>query len=324
MTHLKSLVLCLGLQFVSQVQASPQAVETPREVNYSYSGFPTPRGTGTPREFQYSYDGFPPPRATGTPRGAQYNYGGIPPRGTGNPRQFQYNYDGFPPQATGTGAGINTSYRGPFTSRPGETNAPYPLSSVTDGYGSPRVTNSMSKAVVLQTTGTSPAAVSSAFALQSRASDGFPLDGATKTSIETVTLVPTPYIRPSGWVTKRSTTVSSARDLKISTKVSAPATQTQTAQPISTPSRSAICESGKTYTVVSNDTCEKIAIKEKVSTGQLTLLIQPPSTCNDLQIGQTLCLPKPCKLYKVQPGDFCFKITTKFNVELSDLYAANP
>ena len=137
-------------------------------------------------------------------------------------------------------------------------------------------------------------------------SDNYLHRNLTKTPLEEVTPVPSSVIPTSRWVTKRSVPQTTKTGSSAEPSVAA-----------------ATCPSGKVYTVVGGDTCEKIATKDKVPVGKLIAANKLPAACDTLQIGQKLCVPE-CTPYTVQPGDFCFKVATQFKVELSDLLAANP
>lgn len=71
---------------------------------------------------------------------------------------------------------------------------------------------------------------------------------------------------------------------------------------------STTCYSGNTYTVVSGDSCQAIALANDVATGTLINLNQILPECTNLDIGQVLCLPQTCKTYTVASGDTCYSI----------------
>ncbi|KIK64621.1 carbohydrate-binding module family 50 protein [Collybiopsis luxurians FD-317 M1] len=82
------------------------------------------------------------------------------------------------------------------------------------------------------------------------------------------------------------------------------------------------------YTVVSGDICIDIAAKFNVTTA--ALLAANPAVdagCDNLQIGQQLCIPaipSNCSSqYGVQVGDVCIDIADKFNITIAQLEAAN-
>lgn len=89
-------------------------------------------------------------------------------------------------------------------------------------------------------------------------------------------------------------------------------------------SYSAPCLSGKTYTVKSGDNCEAIAEANSVATGTLITINQLLPTCTDLSIGQSLCLPQTCSIYKVQSGDTCNKIASSTGISLLQFQIWNP
>lgn len=293
MTFIRSFVLCLGLQFLSQAQAAvgrPYGDDERLGPPSSSVISPTHTTTATlgpkyPQDQRQNHGDYSWYFPTGTSSGIRQD-------SAGHPRLL----------ATGINPDNSYIYHGSYPPRPTESGAHYRAS----------VTSSTSTLVIVPSTGTDSRAVSLS---STRSSDSISYAVTTSTSIEKVTLVPT--LSPtSRWVTRRSVTVSSRTPPKASKT-------TTTFKSSPKPSLAATCPSGKFYTVVSGDTCEKIATTQKVPVGKLISLNKLPSTCNTLQIGQKLCLPL-CKAYTVQPGDFCFKITNKFNIELSDLLAANP
>ncbi|KAF5383492.1 hypothetical protein D9757_006090 [Collybiopsis confluens] len=84
-----------------------------------------------------------------------------------------------------------------------------------------------------------------------------------------------------------------------------------------------------TYTVVSGDNCVAIAAKFNVTDAAL-LAANPAvdANCDNLFIGQQLCIPLPpanCKSqYTVVAGDNCVAIAAEFSVSDAALLAANP
>ncbi|XWW92082.1 hypothetical protein V2A60_000004 [Cordyceps javanica] len=85
----------------------------------------------------------------------------------------------------------------------------------------------------------------------------------------------------------------------------------------------AMCNSGKTYTVVSGDDCGKIAQNNNVPRGALIANNDILPDCSNLQIGQKLCLPHPCTLYTIQSGDYCNSILNAQNLTLTQLMSWN-
>jgi len=100
----------------------------------------------------------------------------------------------------------------------------------------------------------------------------------------------------------------------------------------------------KAFTVASGDTCYQIASTNGLSLSQLATL-NKGLDCNNLQIGQTLCLkasaiarapiattPKPttkapssaCKKYSVVGGDYCYAIAKKYKISVATLQKYNP
>ena len=89
---------------------------------------------------------------------------------------------------------------------------------------------------------------------------------------------------------------------------------------------SSACSSGRTYTVVPDDTCEKISLKRQTlaATRSLILLNNIPPDCKNLQIGQQLCLPKPCRPYVVKPKQTCAYIAGKLKISVAQFRSYNP
>lgn len=322
MTDLKSLVFYLSLHVLFQVQ-SATAYQYNRAYNYDVRISPLPL-TGTA------------PSHTATPA----------VHSSENKWQYHGEYSWYLPQETRTphptGSLGETQYGNPsfhpspkgYVLDPYPSHAPIrPSYSAVDVSGCSRISNSTSKAVILPSTGTGSSAVyKSSSAPSSRVSASIPLGDLKGTTIETITLVPTPVSPTPRWVTKRSVPAPSRPAQKSSTSkttskktssTKTSSTKTSSKKSAAQPTSASTCPSGKFYTVVSGDTCTKIAAQQKVPVGKLISQNKLPSACNTLQIGQKLCVPQ-CKSYIVQPGDFCFKITEKFDVELSDFYAANP
>lgn len=307
MTDLKSLVLFLSLQFFSQAQTAaayrPYAYDLgfnplpPTGISHANTATPVTHSSTNKWQYQGEYSWYLP-KETST---------GI----SGHPTSYSR------PHATGTQVETKHDYSSLFPSHPRKTLAPYPSSSTFNVSEPPRATNSTSKVVILPTTGTGFSTPYPSISSQSsKVSAGVSSANSTKTWIEIVTLVPTPLSQTQRWVTRRSVKGSSQSATTSESQISSTTKGSKPTSPTT-------CPSGKFYTVVSGDTCEKIAREEKVPVGNLISQDQLPSSCNNLQIGQKLCLPQ-CKSYTVQPGDFCFKVAQKFNIELSDLFAANP
>lgn len=102
---------------------------------------------------------------------------------------------------------------------------------------------------------------------------------------------------------------------------------TQTSQAsAATAGGASTCSSGRTYTVVSGDTCEMISKKPEVLAATQTIIslnnISPD--CKSLKIGQMLCLPKPCKPYLVKPGQTCAYIAGKLRISVAQFQSYNP
>ncbi|KAF9073623.1 hypothetical protein BDP27DRAFT_1318602 [Rhodocollybia butyracea] len=94
--------------------------------------------------------------------------------------------------------------------------------------------------------------------------------------------------------------------------------------------RQTTCSS--TYTVVSGDTCDAIAVKNNVTVAALEAANPDiDAQCDNLFVGESLCIPgttianSTCQVeFTVQSGDDCFDIAEQFNVTLAALEAANP
>lgn len=316
MTFVNAFVLYLSLQLFSQAQA---AVGPSLGVDEPYGNNETSSSVISPTHTTTSTFGPKYPQVKSQNHGDYSWY--FPTETSPGIRHASAHHPR--PLATGTDPDHSYIYHSSYPPRPTESGSYYHSS----------VTNSTSAFVIVPTTGTGSRAVSLS---STRSNDSVSHVNPTSTLIEKVTLVPIPS-PTSRWVTKRSVTVSSRtppialkptttlkRFVTVSSRTPSTALKpTTTLKSSLKPSLAATCPSGKFYTVVSGDTCTKIATKEKVPVGKLISLNKLPSTCSTLQIGQKLCLPV-CKAYTVQPGDFCFKISNKFNIELSDLLTANP
>ncbi|KAL4785020.1 hypothetical protein BJX76DRAFT_347341 [Aspergillus varians] len=79
------------------------------------------------------------------------------------------------------------------------------------------------------------------------------------------------------------------------------------------------CATNATYTVVSGDTCARIARAHSITRGALILLNDIRSGCADLRVGQVLCLPRSCEVYPIQLGDTCVAIAEANNIGVSDI-----
>ncbi|KIK69094.1 hypothetical protein GYMLUDRAFT_35142 [Collybiopsis luxurians FD-317 M1] len=82
------------------------------------------------------------------------------------------------------------------------------------------------------------------------------------------------------------------------------------------------------YTVVSGDNCVAIAAKFNVADSAL-LAANPAvdSNCDNLSVGQVLCIPPPptgcVSQYTVKSGDVCISIADQFGITAAQLQAAN-
>ncbi|KAL9608378.1 MAG: hypothetical protein Q9167_006792 [Letrouitia subvulpina] len=85
-----------------------------------------------------------------------------------------------------------------------------------------------------------------------------------------------------------------------------------------------VCQSGKTYDVVSGDTLEKIATAKGVSSGTLRTINGILPDGSNLYAGGTLCLPQTCRTYVVQPNDDCAALASSNGISYSQFRAYNP
>jgi LysM repeat protein len=86
------------------------------------------------------------------------------------------------------------------------------------------------------------------------------------------------------------------------------------------------------YRIVSGDYCYKIAEKSGLSLDQF-LVLNPGLNCDNLQIGSRVCLARndtrppatQCsKAYRIQSGDYCYKIAEKNGLFLEQFLEMNP
>ncbi|KAF9065951.1 hypothetical protein BDP27DRAFT_1269098 [Rhodocollybia butyracea] len=87
-----------------------------------------------------------------------------------------------------------------------------------------------------------------------------------------------------------------------------------------------VCQA--TYTVALGDNCVAIAAKFNVS--DASLLTANPAVdefCDNLSVGEQLCIPEPpigcVGQYTIVAGDTCTEISNKFEITLAQLEAAN-
>ncbi|KAL0950101.1 hypothetical protein HGRIS_010102 [Hohenbuehelia grisea] len=78
-----------------------------------------------------------------------------------------------------------------------------------------------------------------------------------------------------------------------------------------------ICQSGQTYTVKSEDSCQTIADSKSISTNDLISINSILPGCREIQVGQVLCLPLSCSTYTVKLGDTCASIVAAQGVEVT-------
>lgn len=79
------------------------------------------------------------------------------------------------------------------------------------------------------------------------------------------------------------------------------------------------------YTVQAGDTCDAIAVARGVSTHSVVKAGGTDPDCTTLQVGVKLCLPEPCKLYRVQYDDTCERILASVTgLQAHDLLTWNP
>lgn len=99
-----------------------------------------------------------------------------------------------------------------------------------------------------------------------------------------------------------------------------------------TPSPASTCYS---YSINYGDTCWSLINTYSISNPNLFYQLNPNVNCNNLQIGQTICLPSStgsgggtltgCTgTYTVVAGDYCYTIANRLGIAVSRLYACNP
>lgn len=108
------------------------------------------------------------------------------------------------------------------------------------------------------------------------------------------------------------------------TEVQAPAATPTSVYGYAATAASYSCLSGNNYTVVSGDTCEAIAHANNVATGTLITINQLQPGCNDIDIGQSLCLPQTCTTYTIASGDTCVSIASAAGISVLNLLSWNP
>jgi LysM repeat protein len=103
----------------------------------------------------------------------------------------------------------------------------------------------------------------------------------------------------------------------------APTAAVQTAPAQTEPAPACTAEE-KTVTVQADATCIKLALEAGVTAAALQLRNNIPAECNNLQVGQQLCVPKDCNVVKVNAGDTCDAISTANNISVADFRLFNP
>lgn len=92
------------------------------------------------------------------------------------------------------------------------------------------------------------------------------------------------------------------------------------------------CPNGFFYTIRAGDTLFELSQRFNVSV-QAIINANPGIDPNRLQIGQTICIPRPAtpmppcpngSFYAVRAGDTLFMIGQRFNVSVEDIIRANP
>ncbi|KAF8594967.1 hypothetical protein BDV93DRAFT_564879 [Ceratobasidium sp. AG-I] len=87
---------------------------------------------------------------------------------------------------------------------------------------------------------------------------------------------------------------------------------------ITTPNAGPVtCQSGKTYTVKSGDTCQAIAVSQNIGTNDLIAINSILPGCTSIWVGQVLCLPLSCQTYTVKSGDTCNSIVAANAADMS-------
>ncbi|KAL4924816.1 uncharacterized protein BDV17DRAFT_273616 [Aspergillus undulatus] len=95
------------------------------------------------------------------------------------------------------------------------------------------------------------------------------------------------------------------------------------AQTLSSISAPTGCATNRTYSVVSGDTCSKIARIHGVPRGSLVFINDVRPDCADLRVGQVLCLTQPCELYPVHIGASCLEIAEDNGISVDELFNWN-
>ncbi|KAM7214751.1 hypothetical protein V8F06_009823 [Rhypophila decipiens] len=117
-----------------------------------------------------------------------------------------------------------------------------------------------------------------------------------------------------------------------------PTTTTTAPQPSNSPAQPGAaknCE--KWYKIVSGDTCDKVAAKNKITTAQLSSWNNVGTNCNGLQLGAYACVGVPgaatpmpnivsnCSRFSlVVSGDTCENIATKYFITVANFKKWNP
>lgn len=80
-----------------------------------------------------------------------------------------------------------------------------------------------------------------------------------------------------------------------------------------------------TYHVREGDTCDSISADQRVSTkGLIEANDVLDGWCDGLEAGQDLCMPPPCRVHLVEPGDSCESLGNDYGVTPEDLAEWNP
>ena len=72
------------------------------------------------------------------------------------------------------------------------------------------------------------------------------------------------------------------------------------------------------------DTCNTIAAAKSVAQGSLQIINALVPGCSNMQINQTLCLPKTCKTYQFGGNDTCASITLENSIAIPIIIGYNP
>ena len=81
---------------------------------------------------------------------------------------------------------------------------------------------------------------------------------------------------------------------------------------------------GKSYTIQSGDTCQKISESQGIGTDWLLSDNSLKAYCHDFPTSGTLCLSNTCRTYTVKANDTCSAIASANNITTAQLRSWNP